>query len=105
MPFSSPLFGPAREPPPAAAATPTFPHEILNQPHAAPPATTLPASLLKLLVQASVPEVAVKAQQVVRARLQSLLGLEDAHDMEPDLWLGHLPRSQGQDACLDGLTR
>lgn len=71
----------------------------------AAPATTLPVNLLKLMVQAPVREVAVKAEQVVRGRLQSLLGIEDAHDSEPDIWIWHLSRSQGHDQPSDGASR
>ncbi|KAK9836812.1 hypothetical protein WJX74_008587 [Apatococcus lobatus] len=89
----------------AAANASAFPRISATPTPAAPPPSTLPSNLLKLVVQASVPEVAVKAQKVLRARLRSLLGLEDAHDSEPDLWLQHLPRSRGKGKWSDGANK
>lgn len=104
-PAATPLLPPSAAPSAATAFDRTLPGVAAFPMPIAAPATTLPINLLKLMVQAPEREVAVKAEAVVRARLQSLLGLEDAHDPEPDIWIWHLPRSQGHGQPSDGASR
>lgn len=104
-PAATPLLLPSA-PPSAASASDSALSGMSTLPMPiAVPATTLPVNLLKLMVHAPVRDVADKAEAVVRARLKSLLGLEDAHDSEPDIWLWHLPRSPGHDQPSDGANR